>query len=72
MDLALSSAQNKHLERLRVMGNVCLGLVRDLPEHWSGPITENSKLAAAWPRCRDCFGMLEKTIADLTKTNVHD
>ena len=72
MDLALSSAQNKHLERLRVMGNVCLGLVRDLPEHWSGAACENSKLAAAWPRCRECFGMLEKTLGDLTRAKSHD
>jgi hypothetical protein len=72
MDLALSSAQNKHLERLRVMGNVCLGLVRDLPEHWSGPVAENSKLAAVWPRCRDCFGMLEKTVSDLIRVPAHD
>jgi len=72
MDLALSSAQNKHLERLRVMGNICLGLVRDLPEHWSGSASENSKLAAAWPRCRECFGMLEKTVSGLTRVQSHD
>lgn len=71
MDLTLSSAQNKHLERLRVMGHVCLGLVRDLPEHWSGPALENAKLAAAWSRCRECFGMLEKTVADVTKVSGH-
>jgi len=72
MDLALSSAQNKHLERLRVMGNVCLGLVRDLPEHWSGSVAENAKLAVVWPRCRECFGLLEKTITDLTGVPSHD
>ena len=72
MDLALSPAQNKHLERLRVMGNVCLGLVRDLPEHWSGPVTENSKLATAWPRCHECFGMLQKTVSGLTRAQSHD
>jgi len=72
VDLALSASQNKQLERLRVMGHVCLGLVRDLPEHWSGLAVENSKLALAWPRCRECFGMLEKTVVDLTKVPEHD
>jgi ParB/RepB/Spo0J family partition protein len=72
MDLTLSATQNKQLDRLRVMGHVCLGLVRDLPEHWSGPITENAKLAAAWPRCRECFGMLEKTVAALITKAPHD
>lgn len=66
MDLALSAAQNKHLERLHVMGNVCLGLVRDLPEHWKGSAADGATLASAWRRCRECFGMLEKTLADLT------
>jgi len=67
MDLALSVTQNKHLDRLRMMGNVCLGLVRDLPEHWGGLACENAKLAAVWPRCRECFSLLEKTLADLMK-----
>lgn len=71
MDLTLSAEQNKHLERLRVMGNVCLGLVRDMPEHWGVSAAENAKLATAWPRCRECFGMLEKTVADLTKVAHH-
>ena len=70
LDLALSSAQNKHLERLRVMGHVCLGLVRDLPGHWTGE-ADNTKLAPVWQRCRECFGMLEKTVTDLSKKSAH-
>jgi ParB-like chromosome segregation protein Spo0J len=70
MDLALSTSQNKHLERLRVMGNVCLGLVRDLPEHWAG-ISDSAKLIPVWQRCRECFGMLEKTVTDLSKRPAH-
>ena len=71
MDLALSTSQNKQLERLRVMGNVCLGLVRDLPEHWAG-VADCSKLTPAWQRCRECFGMLEKTVSGLTRGQPHD
>ncbi len=63
MDLALNSTQNKHLERLRVMGNVCLGLARDVPEHWVG--AECTKLAVAWQRCRECIALLEKTVTDV-------
>jgi ParB-like chromosome segregation protein Spo0J len=70
MDLALSTSQNKHLERLRVMGHVCLGLVRDLPEHWAG-LSDSTKLAPVWQRCRECFGLLEKTVTDLSKRPLH-
>lgn len=71
MDLALSPMQNKHLERLRVMGQVCLGLVRDLPEYWNHSIADGSKLTPVWTRCRECFGMLEKTVTKLTEAG-HD
>lgn len=68
-DLSLSAEQNKHLERFKVMGHVCLGLVRDMPKHWSGLPEEHAKLTPLWQRCRDSFGMLETTVVEITRVS---
>lgn len=70
LDLALSENQNKHLDRLRLIGNTALGLVRDLPGQWEDASGASGKLAAAWQRCKTCLLMLEKTVADITAAPV--
>ena len=67
LDLALSENQNKHLDRLRLIGNTALGLARDLPGQWEDSCGASGKLAAAWQRCDTCLSMLEKTVGELTE-----
>ena len=70
LDLALNENQNKHLDRLRLIGNTALGLARDLPGQWDDSSDESSKLAAAWQRCKTCLSMLENTVTDITAAPV--
>jgi ParB-like chromosome segregation protein Spo0J len=69
LDLALSENQNKHLDRLRMIGNTALGLARDLPGQWEDSLAATEKLTTAWQRCQTCLSMLEKTVTDITTTS---
>jgi ParB-like nuclease domain len=70
LDLALSENQNKHLDRLRMIGNTALGLARDLPGQWEDSRGVSEKLGVAWQRCNSCLSLLEKTLTDILMTPV--
>ena len=65
LDLKLSEAENRCVKNLELIGNVALGLVRQLPETCTydtqAEIRETIK--RAWGRCSERLGMLAKTAA---------
>ncbi len=65
IDLKLSEAENRCVKNLELIGNVALGLVRQLPETCTydtqAQIRETIK--RAWGRCSERLGLLAKTAA---------
>jgi len=63
LDLKLSEAENRCVKNLELIGNVALGLVRQLPETCTydtqAEIRETIK--TAWGRCSERLGILAKT-----------
>ncbi len=63
MDLKLSEAENRCVKNLELIGNVALGLVRQLPETCSYDTEAEIRgtIQRAWGRCWERLGMLAKT-----------
>lgn len=65
----LSDKESRCLKNLDLIGNVALGLARDLPQVFGSDGSEiaGRKVAAVWDRCRERLGLLAKTAAALFK-----
>jgi hypothetical protein len=63
MDLKLSEAENRCVKNLELIGNVALGLVRQLPESltYDTQADIRAMIERAWKRCSERLGMLTKT-----------
>lgn len=63
MDLKLSEAENRCVKNLELIGNVALGLVRQLPETctYDTEADIRAMIQRAWGRCSERLGMLAKT-----------
>jgi len=63
MDLKLSEAENRCVNNLELIGNVALGLVRQLPETctYDTQAEIRERINRAWGRCSERLGMLAKT-----------
>lgn len=64
MDLKLSEAENRCVKNLELIGNVALGLVRQLPETctYDTEADIRAMIQRAWGRCSERLGMLAKTV----------
>lgn len=62
MDLRLSEAENRCVKNLELIGNVALGLVRQLPETctYDTEADIRAMIQRAWGRCSERLGMLAK------------
>jgi ParB family chromosome partitioning protein len=63
LDLQLSEAENRCVKNLELIGNVALGLVRQLPETctYDTQAEIRERINRAWGRCWERLGMLAKT-----------
>jgi ParB/RepB/Spo0J family partition protein len=63
MDLKLSEAENRCVKNLELIGNVALGLVRQLPQTctYDTEADIRAMIQRAWGRCSERLGMLAKT-----------
>ncbi len=65
LDLKLSEAENRCVKNLELIGNVALGLVRQLPETctYDTQAQIRETIQGAWGRCSERLGLLAKTAA---------
>ena len=63
VDLKLSEAENRCVKNLELIGNVALGLVRQLPQTctYDTEAEIRATIQRAWGRCSERLGMLAKT-----------
>ena len=71
-DPELSEGENRCAKNLMLIGNVCSGLARSLPQVCSGDGSEPSrkKLALLWDECMERFKTLAKTAAAVFREEV--
>jgi hypothetical protein len=63
MDPKLSEAENRCVKNLELIGNVALGLVRQLPQSctYDTQADIRAMIQRAWGRCSERLGVLAKT-----------
>ena len=63
LDPRLSEAENRCVNNLELIGNLALGLVRQLPQTYSydTQVEIRERINKAWERCRERLGMLTQT-----------
>lgn len=69
LDSALSDKESRCVKNLDLIGNIALGLARELPQVFGSDGSEiaSVKILAVWDRCGERWGLLAKTAAALFK-----